>query len=43
MDCTEDWVKIKISTLKILAGLIEDKTSFPVLKIGRMCGQYGKP
>jgi len=38
MDCTEEWVKLKISTLKILAGVMEEKLNKPVLKIGRICG-----
>lgn len=29
--------------MKILAGVIEEQTKLPVLKIGRICGQYGKP
>jgi len=32
-----------MATLKILAGIIESACDKPVVKIGRMCGQYGKP
>ena len=35
--------KMKVATLKILAGIIEQRSQKPVVKIGRMCGQYGKP
>jgi len=36
-------VKVKAATLHILGSILETKMSKQAIKIGRVCGQYGKP
>ncbi|MFJ6758332.1 MULTISPECIES: 3-deoxy-7-phosphoheptulonate synthase [unclassified Streptomyces] len=49
-DCAEDWaesnqgdVARKAGLLEVLAGVMKMTSHKPVLRVGRMAGQYGKP
>jgi 3-deoxy-7-phosphoheptulonate synthase len=42
-ECSADYVARKSGLLDVLAGLVKMSTHLPVLRVGRMAGQFAKP
>lgn len=42
-ECTADYVARKAALLDVLAGVMKLKTQKPVVRVGRIAGQFGKP
>lgn len=42
-ECTPDYVARKAALLDVLAGMMKLKTRKPVVRVGRMAGQFSKP
>ena len=43
LDCTSEYVDSQVTCLKKLSQKLSEKIKKPVLTIGRIAGQYGKP
>jgi 3-deoxy-7-phosphoheptulonate synthase len=42
-ESTPDWVARKVGMLEVLAGVLKVHSQQPVIRVGRMAGQYAKP
>ncbi len=42
-ECTPEHVARKVGLLQALAGVVQMRTALPVLKVGRIAGQFAKP